>query len=210
MKNLRSEAEAIRADLHAMYGILGKNTAPGEAADIITKLLSALGEATEQVERAERALKIVQGAAKTLSASKDSIIHNLQKPRREEREAVATLDSERSANEILTAENDALRAELAKVTRERDEARSKVIVSDGEILDAYQSLQIDYKALHERQAQESYYLASEIARITSERDVAREGERVAIETRDRFERGWLDTIKERDAAREAIEPGKGS
>ena len=146
MKNLRSEAEAIRADLHAMYGILGKNTAPGEAADIITKLLSALGEATEQVERAERALKIVQGAATALSASKDSIIHNLQKPRREEREAVATLDSERSANEILTAENDALRAELAKVTRERDEARSKVIVSDGEILDAYQSLQIDYKA----------------------------------------------------------------
>ena len=98
-------------------------------ADLLLALLARAESAEAERDEARRAVKIVQNAARVIGAAKSAIIRNLEKPRREEREAVATLNSERDANSILTGENDRLRSDLtaaretiAAVTKQREDA----------------------------------------------------------------------------------------
>jgi hypothetical protein len=80
--------------------------------EIATAILAALQSAHAAGKVAgQRALKIAQNAARTLDASKNAVIRNLENPHKDYREAVSTLDSEREANARLTAELETARAE---------------------------------------------------------------------------------------------------
>ena len=95
----------------------------GKCCDHADEAADMLAAKVAEIERLTRGIKVVQAAARAMDESKSAIIRHLEKPRKEEREAVATLDSERSVNEILTAENEALRTEIATLKVERDAAR---------------------------------------------------------------------------------------
>lgn len=64
----------------------------------------------------EAALKRQAGAARTLQASTLETVRHLQERNRSEYTAAATLESEREANALLTAEIERLRAELERRT----------------------------------------------------------------------------------------------
>ena len=62
---------------------------------------------------------------------------------------VTAYEAEKARADEATRERDAARDALAKAEGERDAARAKTVVSDGEILDEYQSLQEDYAGVRE-------------------------------------------------------------
>lgn len=68
-----------------------------------------------EVDRLNAAIRTQANAVRTLQACEETQINQLRKGERDAYRAVQTLDSERDANAILTAENDALRAEVARL-----------------------------------------------------------------------------------------------
>jgi len=84
-----------------------------------------------RAEAAEGAVRVVQNAARTLDAMRSAEIANLQKATKIETTAVATLDSEREANAILTDRLEALEAEN-KALRENREQLERALCWYGE------------------------------------------------------------------------------
>lgn len=78
-----------------------------KAADMITALVAERDKALDTVKR-------VQAAARTLDVTRQQIADTYARNSAINKEAVETLDSERAANAILTAELDATREALAK------------------------------------------------------------------------------------------------
>lgn len=69
-----------------------------------------------EIERLNAAIKRQAGAAATLRQATLEEVRRLQEKDRSEYVATQTLDSEREANAKLTAESDALRAEIARLS----------------------------------------------------------------------------------------------
>ncbi len=110
---------------------------PEDAAHIARLDPQIVAAILERLEKAELGLKTVQNAARTLAAAKDAEISSLRKPAREYRTAVATLDSERAANALLTdraeAAEDALAAaikQIGELSREAGEAKGALHASE--------------------------------------------------------------------------------
>lgn len=68
-----------------------------------------------EIARLTETVRRVQASARTLDATQKQIYDSYAKSTAINQEAVATLDSERAANAILTEENAALRAEVAEL-----------------------------------------------------------------------------------------------
>jgi len=67
-------------------------------------------------ERLREAIKVQASAVRALQANEATEINILRQQKRDWHHAVSTLDSEREANAILTAENERLREALQSVT----------------------------------------------------------------------------------------------
>lgn len=67
-------------------------------------------EAAAEITRLRAQVKIVQSAAKTIMIGEADELRRLREQHREWHLAIKSLDSEREANAILTAENEALRS----------------------------------------------------------------------------------------------------
>lgn len=75
--------------------------------------LAAVAEKDAEIERLKAAIKRQASAVRTLQASEETEVNILRRKVAEQHWAVATLDSERDANAILTAEIERLRAFIA-------------------------------------------------------------------------------------------------
>jgi len=84
----------------------------GGACDAIETLTRELAEARAEIECQKATVKRVQAAAKTLETTRCEVYNHYVNASKINTEAVATLDSERAANAMLTEGNDTLRAEL--------------------------------------------------------------------------------------------------
>lgn len=80
-------------------------------------------EAADEIERLRDAIKVQANAVRSLHYSETTEINRLRKTEREAHIAIETLDSERKANAILTAEIERLRKALNKMQRSRDRYR---------------------------------------------------------------------------------------
>lgn len=72
-----------------------------------------------EIVKLEKAIKVQASAVRTLQANEETEINILRQQKREWHQAVSSLDSEREANAILTAEVDRLREALEKIARLR-------------------------------------------------------------------------------------------
>lgn len=84
---------------------------PGEACATILALCDETERLRADNERLQKAIIRQAGAAKTLREFTLAEVQHLKDMDRSEYHAAASLDSERNANNILTDENDKLRAE---------------------------------------------------------------------------------------------------
>jgi len=132
-----------------------------EAADEIERLWEAAkdrpkdrpNEAADEIERLREAIRVQANAAKTLVAVKEEHIRYYRERERQEDEAIATLDSEREANAILTTEIERLQrcCFVADVKIERlKEAINKTIKKmEGKGMGDWPEAKILLKALKE-------------------------------------------------------------
>ncbi len=72
----------------------------------------AMAAACAEIEKLEKAMKVQASAVRTLQANEETEINILRQQKREWHQAVSSLDSEREANAILTAEIERLREAL--------------------------------------------------------------------------------------------------
>jgi len=87
---------------------------PDNIAALLTHVAALEAENTRlcaRVEAAEGAVRVVQNAARTIDAMRSAEIASLKNATKIENTAIATLDSERAANAILTDRLEALEAE---------------------------------------------------------------------------------------------------
>jgi len=80
----------------------------GVAADLIEQQRAEIAALQAEVAKANETVRRVQASARTIDATRSEIYAGYVKAGKVNTEAVATLDSEREANAILTAENTAL------------------------------------------------------------------------------------------------------
>lgn len=88
-----------------------------------------LAEAAERIERLERAIERQASAVRTLQNCEETEINRLRSKERDAHAAVSTLDSEREANAILTAQIETAehqRDEALAALREALDAASRV------------------------------------------------------------------------------------
>ena len=72
----------------------------------------AMAAACAEIVKLEKAMKVQASAVRTLQANEETEINILRQQKREWHQAVSSLDSEREANAILTAEIEKLREAL--------------------------------------------------------------------------------------------------
>lgn len=106
VERLRGDWPEILVEKHWMMDSDAIDKQREEAADRIE------AQAAEIV-KLEKAIKVQASAVRTLQANEETEINILRQQKREWHQAVSSLDSEREANAILTAEIERLREELA-------------------------------------------------------------------------------------------------
>ena len=97
-----------RLRIRPLSVLVNPNSMCSEAADRIE------AQAAE-IERLQKAIKVQASAARALHHNEETEINQLRKIRAEAHRAVATLDSERDMNALLTEEIEALTAEVERL-----------------------------------------------------------------------------------------------
>jgi chromosome segregation ATPase len=105
VERLRGDWPEILVEKHWMMDSDAIDMQREEAADRIE------AQAAE-IEKLEKAIKVQASAVRTLQANEETEINILRQQKREWHQAVSSLDSEREANAILTAEIEKLRMHL--------------------------------------------------------------------------------------------------
>jgi len=124
--------EALRHDaahlvMLADFGDMGRKPDPTcrkraaaktaiQAADLLEADRDTIDRLTRENEALKETVHRVQAASRTLNSTNSEIYSGYVRASKINSEAVATLDSERAANAILTEENEALKAEVERLT----------------------------------------------------------------------------------------------
>jgi small-conductance mechanosensitive channel len=134
MSKLGDEIDRLAAALP--YGALQAATDP---AGLIASACNRIAELERESAELRASMATVQAAAKTLVRGADMRAAEAYRKMPDAYEAIRTLDSEREANAILTAELEQARAKLAAVAKVEEELRSCARSADLACEDAIES-----------------------------------------------------------------------
>jgi hypothetical protein len=98
----------------------------GKAAEEIERLRAELAAANARAKEAEKSLRVVQNAAKTVARSKDDAMRHLSENIVFDHRLRAEHESLMERDALMTEENENLRAELAEAKIEIEKQRERV------------------------------------------------------------------------------------